>query len=193
MAWDSLDPAVGSSDHPVFTDEGAPAEMEASFVLGRMKSKVSASHLGSTPVQVLAFPESSSHLQGHLPGPGARDSVLSVDDPGQTGQHGLNGRDPTAWGDSGCHVVTAKPDPAENIPLPLETLSSPTQTLLTPVMKRGTATPRQACHRRRNRKQAEPPSCQAQPPGWPFLRYLPISIAIHHLKFGSLCTLFPFF
>ena len=34
VAWDSLDPAVGSSDHPVFADEGAPAEMEASSVLG---------------------------------------------------------------------------------------------------------------------------------------------------------------
>lgn len=38
------------------------------------------------------------HLQGHLPGPAARDGVLPIDDPGQAAEHGGDGRDPTAWG-----------------------------------------------------------------------------------------------
>lgn len=134
VVWDSLDSAVGSSDHPVFADEGAPTEMEASVVLGRVKSKVSGSHLGSTPVQALVFPESSSHLQGHLPGPGARNSILSVNNPGQTGQHRLDGRDPTAWGDNSGHVVDRTPqptqDPTETIPPPLETSGPPSPSWL---------------------------------------------------------------
>lgn len=135
VAWDSLDPAVSSSDHPVFADEGAPTEMEASVVLGRRKSEVSGSHLGSTPVQAPVFPESSSHLQRHLPGPGARNSILSVDNPGQTGQHGLDGRDSTAWGHSGSRVVD-RTQPTQD---PIETITwgSPTQTLLSPVILTG--------------------------------------------------------
>ena len=103
--------------------------MEAKAVLGRGKSKVSGSHLGSTSVQALMFPESSSHLQGHLPGPGTRNSILSIDDPGQTGQLGMDGRDPTAWGDSSSNDVDRTPqptqDPTKTMPPPLETSGSP--------------------------------------------------------------------
>lgn len=101
--WDSLDPAMGSSDHPVFADEGAPTEMKAGAVLGRMRSKVRApaqQHTRTLEPELMC-PESLAHLQGHLPGPGARNSILSIDDPGQPGQHGLDGRDSTAWEDRG--------------------------------------------------------------------------------------------
>lgn len=36
------------------------------------------------------------HLQGHLPGPGAGDSVLPIDDPRQAAQHRRDGGDPAA-------------------------------------------------------------------------------------------------
>lgn len=102
---DSLDPTVGGSDYPVFTDERAPTEMKASFVLDGWKAR-SAAPITAAPQSVHSCSQNSpSHLQGHLPGPGARNSVLSIDDPGQTGQHRLDGGDSAAWGDRGGHVA----------------------------------------------------------------------------------------
>lgn len=98
IVWDSRDPAVGSSDYPVFTDKRAPTEVKASLVLGKIKRKVNGSPLDGTPECALMCPKSPSYLQGHLPGPGARDSIFSIDDPGQTRQHRLDGRYSTPWG-----------------------------------------------------------------------------------------------
>lgn len=94
---DSRDAAVGSGDHPVLADERTPTEVEASLVLGKIEEGQWLP-LGGTPECALMCPKCPSYLQGHLPGPGARDSILSIDDPGQTRQHRLDGRYPTAWG-----------------------------------------------------------------------------------------------
>lgn len=72
---------------------------------GGRKGRLAGPTLTAPPVQALMFPESSSHLQRHLPGPGAGNSILSVDDPGQASQHGLDGRDSTAWEGNSSHVV----------------------------------------------------------------------------------------
>lgn len=104
----SPDPAVGGSDHPVLADEGAPAEVEASAVLEEDgEESVLAGHQqppGLTPGGPIpqCVPHSGvelfPYLQGHLPGPGARDSVLPIDDPREATQHGVDGRNPAAWG-----------------------------------------------------------------------------------------------
>lgn len=100
-AQSSPHPAVGGGHHPVLADEGAPAEVEAGAVLGEHgrvgAGWTSAAPAGPPPNVSPTRAESPPHLQGHLPGPGAGDSVLPIDDPGQATQHGLDGGDPAAW------------------------------------------------------------------------------------------------
>ena len=49
------------------------------------------------PVDTHSFCTSSVlYLQGHLPGPGAGHSLLTVDDPGVASDDGLDGRNATA-------------------------------------------------------------------------------------------------
>lgn len=43
----------------------------------------------------------STHLKRHLPGPGVRDSLLAVDDPGVAAHPGGDGGNAAAWGEEG--------------------------------------------------------------------------------------------
>lgn len=112
----SPDPAVGGSDHPVLIDEGAPAEVEAGAVLGGERGVIRAPPWTAHPAWPTSFPtppislaESHSYLQGHLPGPGSRDSVLSINNPGQAFQHRGDGGVPTAWGRGGEELTSLHP------------------------------------------------------------------------------------
>ena len=99
---------MGGGDHPVLSDEGAPAEVEAGAVLqedaeGQRALDPAAPTWAVAPCPAeppVPTPHSQNppHLQGHLPGPGAGHGVLAIDDPGEAAQHRLDGRDPATWG-----------------------------------------------------------------------------------------------
>ena len=85
---------MGGGDHPVLTDEGAPAEVEAGAGLGTGggESQPCLSHL--SPLCLTCPSSAPPHLQGHLPGPGAGHGVLPIDNPGEAAQHRVDGGDP---------------------------------------------------------------------------------------------------
>lgn len=90
--------AVGSRDHPGLADEGPTAEAEAFAVLGSGVSSGGGPRLHPGMKHLRSCPTARVlHLQGHLPGPGARHCVLPIDSPLAEVQHWFNGRNAAAW------------------------------------------------------------------------------------------------
>lgn len=92
------DIAVSCSHNPPLIDQGSSAEVEAGGVLTL--------NIRSIFLSIVAYHNVickwksvcvCSYLQRHLPGPGMRDSLLTIHNPGITGNNRRDGRNATAF------------------------------------------------------------------------------------------------